>query len=72
MEGEIKKEDLENAKEILSRKFLVCFLDDGEETIYRFMKYFDFSFAEDETEKMVQEDYKRNIERENQSKYCEL
>lgn len=56
MEGEIKKEDLEQAKEILSRKFLVGFLNDGEETVYRLMKYFGFAFSDDETKKMEQED----------------
>ena len=56
MEGELTKEDLEQAKEIIARKFLIGFLDDGEETIYRVMKYFHLTFAEDETKKMEQED----------------
>ena len=56
MEGEIMKEDLEQAKEILSRNFLIGFLDDGEETVYRLMKYFDLSFSDDETKKMEEED----------------
>jgi len=56
MEGELTKEDLEQAKEIISRKFLIGFLDDGEETVYRLMKYFDFSFSDDETKKMEEED----------------
>lgn len=64
MEGEIKKEDLEQAKEILSRKFLIGFLDDGEETIYRLMKYFGFSFSEDETQKMEQEDCIKDLLKE--------
>ena len=56
MEGEIVKENLEQAKEIISRKFLIGFLDDGEETVYRLMKYFDLSFSDDKTKKMEKED----------------
>ncbi len=56
MEGEITKEHLEQAKEILKRKFLVGFLDDGEETIYRIMKYFKWEFDEDEEKRMHQEE----------------
>ena len=56
MEGEITKEHLEQAKEILKRKFLVGFLDDGEETVYRIMKYFEWAFDDDETKRMQQEE----------------
>jgi hypothetical protein len=56
MEGEITKVHLEQAKEILRRNFLVGFLDDGEESIYRIMKYFDWDFDPDETLRMQQED----------------
>jgi len=56
MEGEITKEHLEQAKVILEKKFLVGFLDDGEETIYRIMRYFDWVFDADETIRMQQED----------------
>lgn len=61
MEGEITKEHLEMAKEILRRKFLVGFLDDGEETIYRVMKYYDWAFDNDETKRMQQEDCIRDL-----------
>lgn len=64
MEGEITKEHLEEAKEILRRKFLVGFLDDGEETIHRIMKYFDWSFDEDETKRMQQEDCIKDLLKE--------
>jgi hypothetical protein len=56
MEGEIKKEHLEEAKEILAKKFVVGFMDDAEETVYRIMKYFDWAFEEDENVRMQQED----------------
>uniref|UniRef100_A0A7S4UT07 Sulfotransferase domain-containing protein n=1 Tax=Ditylum brightwellii TaxID=49249 RepID=A0A7S4UT07_9STRA len=56
MEGELLKEDLDNAMDILSRKFLIGFLDDGEESIARMMKYFGWTYAEDSTKKMLQED----------------
>ncbi len=56
MEGEVTKEHLEEAKEILSRKFLVGFMDDAEETVYRIMKYFDWAFDPDETKRMQQEE----------------
>ncbi len=64
MEGELTKEDLEQAKEIIERKFLIGFLDDGEETVYRLMKYFDFSFSEDETKKMEEEDCIKDLLKE--------
>ena len=56
MEGELSKEDLEHAKVIIQKKFLIGFLEDGEETIYRLMKYFGLSFSDDGTVKMEQED----------------
>jgi len=56
MEGEITKEHLDQAKEILRRNFLVGFLNDGEESIYRIMKYYDWTFDSDETKRMQQED----------------
>ena len=55
MEGELTKEHLEQAKEILKRKFVVGFLDDYE-TIFRLMSYFGWSFDEDETKQMKEED----------------
>ena len=56
MTGELTKEDLEQAKEILKEKFLIGFLDDLEESIYRIILYNGWKYAADETEKMKQED----------------
>ena len=42
MEGELFKEDLEQALEILRRKFIIGFLDDIVESMYRFVKYNDW------------------------------
>jgi len=56
MEGELTKEHLDQAKEILLTKFLIGMLDDGEETVKRLMKYFDVAFNSDETRRMEQED----------------
>jgi hypothetical protein len=56
MTGELTKEDLEQAKEILKEKFLIGFLDDLDESIYRIIKYNGWKYALDETEKMKQED----------------
>ncbi|KAL7480158.1 hypothetical protein ACHAW6_005867 [Cyclotella cf. meneghiniana] len=56
MTGELTKDDLEQAKEILKEKFLIGFLDDLEESIYRIVKFNGWKYAQDETEKMKQED----------------
>ena len=56
MTGELTKEDLEQAKEILKEKFLIGFLDDLEESVYRIIAYNGWKYAADETEKMKQED----------------
>lgn len=56
MTGELTKEDLEQAKVILKEKFLIGFLDDLEESIYRIIKYNGWRYADDETDKMKQED----------------
>mmetsp|Transcript_34410 Transcript_34410/g.58355 ORF Transcript_34410/g.58355 Transcript_34410/m.58355 type:complete len:670 (+) Transcript_34410:33-2042(+) len=56
MTGELTKEDLEQAKEILKDKFLVGFLDDLGESVARIIKYNGWTFEEDETDKMMQED----------------
>lgn len=56
MEGELKKSHLDQAKKILSKKFLVGFLDDAEESIGRFMKYLNWNFQEDETKALLQQD----------------
>ena len=56
MEGELTKEHLDQAKEIISTKFLIGILSDGEETVKRLMKYYDLSFNPEETRQMEQED----------------
>ena len=56
MTGELTKEDLERAKEILKDKFLIGFLDDMEESVYRIMKYNGWKYSQDENQKMKQED----------------
>lgn len=61
MEGELAKEHLEQAKEILKEKFMVGFIDDSKETIHRLMKYFGWKYDEDETKKMDQEDCISNL-----------
>mmetsp|Transcript_2864 Transcript_2864/g.6366 ORF Transcript_2864/g.6366 Transcript_2864/m.6366 type:complete len:478 (-) Transcript_2864:145-1578(-) len=61
MTGELTKDDLEQAKTILKDKFLVGFLDDLEESMYRVMKYNEWEFSEDETEQMQEEDCIRDL-----------
>ena len=56
MTGELTKEDLEHAKVIMKEKFLIGFLDDLEESIYRIIKYNGWRYDDDETAKMKQED----------------
>jgi len=56
MTGELTKDDLEQAKAILKDKFLIGFLDDLEESVYRIMKFNGWTFSEDETQKMREED----------------
>jgi len=56
MTGELTKEDLEHAKVIMREKFLIGFLDDLEESIYRIIKYNGWRYDDDETAKMKQED----------------
>lgn len=69
MEGELKKHHLDQAKKILSKKFLVGFLDDAEESVKRMMNYFGWRYDEDETNQMVQHDcvQKRLMERTNRN-----
>ncbi len=64
MEGELSKEHLEQAKEILKRKFLIGFLDDAKETVARIIKYYNWSYDEDETKQMNQEDCIDNLIKE--------
>lgn len=57
MAGELTKEDLDQAKEILKVKFLIGFLDDLEESLYRIMKFNGWAISsEDDNAKMNQED----------------
>ena len=56
MEGELSKEQLELAKVLLRRKFLVGFLDDIEESMFRFMKYNGWKFSDQDTEQLNQEE----------------
>ena len=56
MTGELTKDDLEQAKEVLKEKFLIGFVDDFEESVYRIMKYNGWKFSTDETEQMKEED----------------
>lgn len=56
MTGELTKDDLEQAKEILKTKFLVGFIDDLEESVTRIMKYNGWRYSEDETDAMREED----------------
>jgi len=59
MAGELTKDDLDQAKEILKAKFLIGFLDDLEESMYRIMKFNGWAVSsddEDETTKMNQDD----------------
>jgi hypothetical protein len=56
MEGELKKSHLDQAKKILSKKFLVGFLDDAEESVARVLKYLNWKFEEDETKALLQQD----------------
>jgi hypothetical protein len=56
LEGELKKSHLDQAKKILSKKFLVGFLDDPEESMERAMKFFGWKYDEDETKALMQQD----------------
>jgi len=56
MTGELTKDDLEQAKEILKSKFLIGFIDDLEESVARMMKYNSWKYSIDETEQMKEED----------------
>jgi hypothetical protein len=56
MEGELKKSHLDQAKKILSKKFLVGFLDDIDESVARLVKYMGWKYDEDETKSLLQQD----------------
>lgn len=61
MEGELDKEALDHAKLVLEKKFLVGFLDDFEESIYRFMKYNGWKLSDNDTEEMNQEECMKTL-----------
>lgn len=61
MEGELTKEHLDQAKEIISTKFLIGMMDDSDESVKRLMKYFELSYDTDETRNMEQEDCIREL-----------
>ncbi|KAL7538202.1 hypothetical protein ACHAWF_006016 [Thalassiosira exigua] len=61
MTGELTKDDLEHAKAVLKDKFLVGFLDDLDESVHRMMKYHGWKYADDETDRMKQEDCVRDL-----------
>merc|ERR1712150_363214 len=50
MGGELKVDHVTQAKKILSKKFLIGFLDDIEESIVRLMKYNGWEFEEGKEE----------------------
>lgn len=54
MEGELDNTALDHAKLVLERKFLVGFLDDFEESVYRFMKYNGWRLSENDTDQLNQ------------------
>ena len=56
MEGELTKDDLDIAKGTLKEKIMIGFLEDIEESVYRFMKYNGWKYSVDENVKMGQED----------------
>lgn len=61
MTGELTKDDMEQAKQILKEKFLIGLLEDLDETVYRIMKYNEWKYDADETAKMKQEDCIRDL-----------
>ncbi|KAL3794800.1 hypothetical protein ACHAW5_005221 [Stephanodiscus triporus] len=56
MAGELTKEDLDQAKEVLKTKFLIGFLDDLDEFVHQMMAFNGWKYSDDETAKMKQED----------------
>ena len=61
MSGELTKEDLDQAKVVIQTKFLIGFLDDLEESIHQIMKFNSWTYSNDETAKMKQEDCIREL-----------
>lgn len=55
MEGELTKEKLEQAKVVLRRKFLIGFVDDFQESIYRVLNYNGWEYSAEETEALNQQ-----------------
>ena len=56
LEGDLKKAHLDQAKKILSKKFLVGFLDDPEESMARAMKFMGWKYDDDETKALEEQD----------------
>jgi len=58
MEGELQNSHLDQAKKILSKKFLIGFLDDIEESVFRMIKYngWDFEDVNDDNEGVDEEE----------------
>jgi len=56
LEGDLKKSHLDQAKKVLSKKFLIGFLDDLEESMARVVKFSGWKADEDETKALMQED----------------
>jgi len=63
MEGELKKSNLEHAKKILGKKFLIGFLDDAEESIYRLKKYNGWDISSDEVDETKEYEQKMCIQK---------
>jgi len=69
MEGELKQDHVTQAKKIISKKFLIGFLEDLEETIIRLMKYNAWSFDEEKEEEQkecISNKLKDHVEREHE------
>jgi hypothetical protein len=61
MSGELTKEDMDQAKEVLKMKFTIGFLDNLEESVHQVMKFNGWKYSDDETAKMKQEDCIREL-----------
>jgi len=62
MEGELKKSHLEHAKKILGQKFLIGFIDDAEESIYRLKKYNGWDISSEEVDETKEYEQKMCIQ----------
>merc|ERR1712071_498786 len=52
---------MEGAKIVLKRKFLIGFLDDIDESMFRFMKYNGWKFSDQDTEQLNQEECMKTL-----------